>query len=54
MRRREWRAGWAGAALALLAGSLTAARGQEAVRMSIASEQAAEARQQGGHERRLL
>ena len=43
-KRREWRAGWAGAALALLAGSLTGARGQEAVRMSIASEQAAEAR----------
>jgi hypothetical protein len=44
---KKWpkrRAGWAGAALALLAGSLTAARGQEAVRMSIASEQAAEAR----------
>jgi hypothetical protein len=37
------RAGWAGAVLALLAGSLTAARGQDAVRMSIASAQAAEA-----------
>jgi hypothetical protein len=45
MRKRpEWRAGWAGAALALLAGSLTGARGQEAVRMSIASEDSAEAR----------
>jgi len=45
MRKRpEWRAGWAGAALALLAGSLTGARGQEAVRMSIASEESAEAR----------
>jgi hypothetical protein len=43
-KRAEWRAGWAGAALALLAGSLTGARGQEAVRMSIASEQSAEAR----------
>ena len=38
------RAGWAGAALALLAGGLMAARAQEAVRMSIASAQAAEAR----------
>jgi hypothetical protein len=37
------RAGWAGAVLALLAGCLTAARGQDAVRMSIASAQAAEA-----------
>jgi hypothetical protein len=38
------RVGRAEAVLVLLAGSLMAARGQEAVRMSIASEQAAEAR----------
>ena len=45
--RPNWsgrRVNWARAVLALLAGSLIAARGQEAVRMSIASEQAAEAR----------
>jgi hypothetical protein len=44
--RPNWsgrRVGWAGAVLVLLAGSLTATWGQEAVRMSIASEQAAEA-----------
>jgi len=43
---RKWarqRGGWAGAILALLAGSLQAARGQDAVRMSIAGAQAAEA-----------
>lgn len=44
-QRPKWRAGWAGVVLALQAGSFIAARGQEAVRMSIASEQAAEARQ---------
>jgi hypothetical protein len=44
LRRPNRRDGLAGAVLALLAVSLTAARGQEAVRMSIASEQAAEAR----------
>jgi len=45
-RMRKWarqRGGWAGAILALLAGSLQAARGQDAVRMSIAGAQAAEA-----------
>jgi hypothetical protein len=44
--RPNWsgrRVNWADAVLALLAGSQMAARGQEAVRMSIASEQAAEA-----------
>ena len=44
LKQPRRRAGWAGAVLALLAGGLMAARGQEAVRMSIASEQAAEAR----------
>lgn len=48
-RRRKWparRAAWAATVLFFLPGTLTPARGQEAVQMSIASAQAAEARRQ--------
>jgi hypothetical protein len=44
LKRHARRATWAATALFLVPGILTPARGQEAVRMSIASEQAAEAR----------
>ena len=54
LKQPRRRAGWAGAVLALLAGGLMAARGQEAVRMSIASAQAAEARHKAAHDCRLL